>query len=141
MSSFATTGNHSTDQTLTGYQTGLVTQTCVINRFAPDCAVDISNGVDLIDLTACGFATGDCVSDIAPLLSGVGLNSVLLDLTGIGGNGTVPIDGLTLAGADVSDFELAHHAVSSQLRDGLTTPGQHENPKRQLDVASQMAAN
>ncbi len=92
------------DDRLTG---GFLEDTFVFGRNSGhDVITDFQNGIDRIDLTAFGFAPGDFASMIAPALSAAGGGNTLLDLDMLGGDGSVLIEGLALAGAGVGDFIL-----------------------------------
>jgi Ca2+-binding RTX toxin-like protein len=69
-----------------------------------DRITDFVNGQDRIDLSALGLNAADYATVVAPALSGAGANVTLLDMTQLGGTGTVRIEGLAIADADVSDF-------------------------------------
>ena len=69
-----------------------------------DVITDFTNGQDKIDLSAFGLNPSDYASVVAPALSAHGAGSTFLDLTEMGGTGTIVINGLTLAQAGASDF-------------------------------------
>jgi len=69
-----------------------------------DRITDFVNGQDRIDLSALGLSAADYASVVAPGLSAAGATVTVLDMTLLGGTGTVRIEGLAIADADVSDF-------------------------------------
>ena len=69
-----------------------------------DVITDFTNGQDKIDLSAFGLNPSDFANVVAPALSAHGAGSTFLDLTEIGGTGTIIVNGLTLAQAGASDF-------------------------------------
>jgi len=78
----------------------------MIRAAGDDTILDFKNGVDVIDLTAFGLAPTDYASVVAPALSAAGGGNTFLDLTALGGSGSVLIEGLALGSADASDFVL-----------------------------------
>ncbi len=71
-----------------------------------DRILDFKDGIDVIDLTAFGFVPADYATVVAPALSAAGGGNTFLDLTALGGDGSVLIEGLAFASADASDFIL-----------------------------------
>ena len=81
--------------------------TFMFGRHAGDDVItDFKNGIDLIDLTAFGLRPADFAGKVAPALSDAGGGATFLDLSGLGGEGSVLIEGLGFAGAGASDFLL-----------------------------------
>ncbi len=92
------------DDELTG---GNLADTFVFHRDAGfDTITDFENGVDKIDLRDFGIPIPSYNTVVAPALSDAGGGSTLLDLSAIGGVGSVLIEGLAFANADASDFLL-----------------------------------
>lgn len=71
-----------------------------------DTILDFKNGVDVIDLSAFGLTPADYAGTVAPALSDAGGGATFLDLSALGGNGSVLIKGLAFGSADASDFIL-----------------------------------
>ncbi|WP_068116639.1 calcium-binding protein [Tropicimonas marinistellae] len=69
-----------------------------------DTITDFANNKDKIDITSFGLRPSDFGSEVAPALSNAGGGSTRLDLTELGGEGVLLIDGLSFANADSSDF-------------------------------------
>jgi len=92
------------DDQLTG---GAAADTFVLRRRSDDDRItDFQNGMDVVDLTAFGLRPAQFGAVLAPALSDAGGGATFLDLTQLGGNGSVLIEGLALAQADASDFVL-----------------------------------
>lgn len=91
------------DDTLTGG--GGADDFVFVRNAGHNVITDFKNNVDDIDLTALGLAPGAFSTHIAPALSDAG-GAVLLDLSALGGKGSVLITGLTLAQAGAEDFVL-----------------------------------
>lgn len=72
-------------------------------RAGRDLISDFENGTDRIDLSA--FAI-NAFSDVTAALSAAGLLAVRIDLAAIGGEGSLLVRGLTVAGTDSTDFIL-----------------------------------
>lgn len=92
------------DDTLTGNGGSDIFE---FNRNAGDDRItDFEDGSDLIDLTAFGIKPSEYTTFVAPALSNAGGGDTVLDLDAIGGQGSILIEGLAFADADVSDFIL-----------------------------------
>lgn len=92
------------DDTQTG---GAGRDTFIFGRRAGDDVIaDFQNGLDLIDLTAFGLRPADFAAVVAPALSDAGGGATVLDLSALGGEGSVLIEGLGFAAAGASDFLL-----------------------------------
>lgn len=79
----------------------------IFNRNAGDDSIgDFKLAADRIDLTAFGLRPADFADTVAPALSNAGGGATLLDLAQLGGQGSVLIEGLAFADADLSDFIL-----------------------------------
>lgn len=90
------------DDTLTG---GFGTDVFVFTRNAGDDRItDFANGADRIDLIAFGIRFSDYASVVAPALSNAGGGDTVLDLSALGGQGSVLIEGLAFGDADAGDF-------------------------------------
>jgi Ca2+-binding RTX toxin-like protein len=86
---------------------GAASDTFVFQRNAGDNEiVDFQDNVDVIDLTRFGLDPASFASVVAPALSVAAPDATLLDLTQLGGEGSVLIGRLALADADASDFVL-----------------------------------
>jgi len=92
------------DDELTG---GAASDTFVMRRRGDDDVItDFQNGMDKIDLTAFGLRPAQYAALVAPALNDAGGGATFLDLTQLGGNGSVLIQGLAFAQAGASDFVL-----------------------------------
>lgn len=92
------------DDVLTG---GTLTDTFVMRAGGgSDRITDFEDGVDRIDLRPFGYRPIDFATVIEPNLSEAGGSTTLLDLSAIGGNGVLQIEGLSFSDADASDFLL-----------------------------------
>lgn len=79
----------------------------IFNRNAGnDRITDFKNGTDKIDLSAFGINPADYATTIAPALSNAGGGDTFLDLSALGGQGSVLIEGLAFSEADLTDFIL-----------------------------------
>lgn len=79
----------------------------VFRRMAGDDVItDFQNGADQIDLSAFGGRVADFAGQVAPALSDAGDGATFLDLTALGGSGSVLILGLEFADVDAADFLL-----------------------------------
>ena len=77
----------------------------VFNRHAgTDWITDFVDGDDRIDLSAFGLISADFAFGVQSSLSPIGNETILIDLSTLGGSGTVRVDGLSLATTDVTDF-------------------------------------
>ncbi len=86
---------------------GKQADTFVFHRDAGfDVITDFVNGEDRIDLRDFGISIPSYNAVVAPALSDAGGGETLLDLSAIGGVGSVLIEGLAFADADASDFLL-----------------------------------
>lgn len=91
------------DDMLTG---GAGADNFVFNRKAGDDEItDFGDGADTIDLTAFGLRNVD-FDQVLDALGRAGGGASLLDLDALGGEGSVLIQGLTVAQAQLSDFVL-----------------------------------
>lgn len=92
------------DDTLTG---GFGADIFLFRRHAgEDRITDFQDGTDRIDLSAFGLQPADFAARVGPALSNAGGGATFLDLSMVGGNGSVLIEGLAFANADASDFVL-----------------------------------
>ncbi|WP_246139548.1 calcium-binding protein [Phaeobacter marinintestinus] len=90
------------DDDLTG---GAGNDTFVMTRHSGnDTITDFADGADRIDISAFGILIGDFATEVAPGLSGIPGGSTLLDLSALGGTGSVVIEGVALADITAADF-------------------------------------
>jgi len=86
---------------------GAASDTFVLKRRSDDDVItDFQNGMDVVDLTAFGLRPAQFAAVVAPALNDAGGGATFLDLTQLGGNGSVLIQGLAFAQAGASDFVL-----------------------------------
>jgi len=86
---------------------GAASDTFVLKRLSDeDVITDFQNGMDVIDLAAFGLRPAQFAAVVAPALNDAGGGATFLDLTQLGGNGSVLIQGLAFGQADASDFVL-----------------------------------
>lgn len=71
-----------------------------------DLITDFKNGTDQIDLSAYGINPADYATTVGSALSNAGGGDTFLDLSVLGGQGSVLIEGLAFGDADASDFIL-----------------------------------
>ncbi|MCA0870599.1 hypothetical protein LCL97_07180 [Seohaeicola saemankumensis] len=69
-----------------------------------DWITDFADGIDEIDISAYGILAADFAAVVAPGLSETASGSTLLDLSVLGGSGTVLIEGVALTNITAADF-------------------------------------
>ena len=92
------------DDTVTGG--GGADSFVIIRNAGHDVITDFQNGTDVIDISAFGLRPADYATVVSPALSNAGNGATALDLTALGGSGSLLVEGLAFAQADASDFVL-----------------------------------